>query len=253
MIPSQKEVKNDMTSFVLVHGSWHDGSAWNPVIERLEQDGHTAYGPTIAGHGEGVDKDVTHADCSGSIADFIVDKDLEDIVLVGHSFGGSVIPKVAEELPDRIKRLVFQNGFVVEDGNSTLDECPPPIQDLFRQLAAEFEGDGFMLPFPLWREGFINDADIELAQSAYEQLSPTPFQPFVDELDMETFYSLEIPKSYINATEDNTLPQTPEWGWHPRMSSRLGLFRLVQMPGSHEVVFTNPEGLAGKIIEAGRE
>jgi hypothetical protein len=49
------------------------------------------------------------------------------------------------------------------------------------------------------------------------------------------------------------LPQGAEWGWHPRMSSRLGLFRLVQMPGSHEVIFTNPGGLAEKLIEAGRD
>jgi hypothetical protein len=37
------------------------------------------------------------------------------------------------------------------------------------------------------------------------------------------------------------------------MSSRLGLFRLVQMPGSHEVIFKNPGGLAEKLIEAGRD
>ena len=37
------------------------------------------------------------------------------------------------------------------------------------------------------------------------------------------------------------------------MSSRLGLFRLVQLPGSHEVMFTNPTLLAQKIIEAGRD
>jgi hypothetical protein len=43
------------------------------------------------------------------------------------------------------------------------------------------------------------------------------------------------------------------WGWHPRRSSRLGLFRLVQMPGSHEVIFKNPGGLAEKLIEAGRD
>ena len=39
-------------------------------------------------------------------------------------------------------------------------------------------------------------------------------------------------------------------GWHPRMSSRLGQFRLVQMSGSHEALFTNPIGLADKLIEA---
>jgi hypothetical protein len=37
------------------------------------------------------------------------------------------------------------------------------------------------------------------------------------------------------------------------MSSRLGEFRLVQMPGSHEAIFTNPIGLASKLIEAGRD
>ncbi|MBD2249304.1 alpha/beta hydrolase, partial [Nostoc sp. FACHB-888] len=47
--------------------------------------------------------------------------------------------------------------------------------------------------------------------------------------------------------------QGEQWGWHPRMSNRLGLFRLVQMPGSHEVMFSNQIGLAEKIIVAGRD
>jgi hypothetical protein len=37
------------------------------------------------------------------------------------------------------------------------------------------------------------------------------------------------------------------------MTNRLGLYRLVGMPGSHEVMFTNPSGLAEKIVEAGRD
>jgi hypothetical protein len=37
------------------------------------------------------------------------------------------------------------------------------------------------------------------------------------------------------------------------VSTRPGLFRLVQMPGSPEVLFTNPKGLAEKLIEAGRD
>jgi pimeloyl-ACP methyl ester carboxylesterase len=242
-----------MTTFVLVHGSFHDGSAWEPVARQLEQKGHTAYAPTVAGHGPDGDKGVSHADCSDSIVDYVIDEGLEDVVLVGHSFGGSIIPKVAEAVPDRISRLVFHNAFVVEDGNCVLDEVPPPIQELFRALSDESEDGSFTVPFPVWRDGFINDADAELARSAYEKLSPTPWQPFVDELEMSEFYSLELPSSYLYATEDCTLPQTPEWSWHPHMSSRLGLFRLIKMPGSHEVVFTNPDGLARKIVEAGRE
>jgi len=70
-------------------------------------------------------------------------------------------------------------------------------------------------------------------------------------VDLKQFYSLPIPKSYLYCTEDN-VPQGEQWGWHPRMSNRLGLFRLVQMPGS-EVMFSNPIGLAEKIIVAGRD
>jgi hypothetical protein len=42
--------------FVLVHGSWHDGSLWGPVADRLRALGHAVETPTIAGHGKGVDK-----------------------------------------------------------------------------------------------------------------------------------------------------------------------------------------------------
>jgi len=41
--------------------------------------------------------------------------------------------------------------------------------------------------------------------------------------------------------------------WHPRLSERLGLHRLVECPGSHELCFTDPALLARKIIEAGRD
>jgi pimeloyl-ACP methyl ester carboxylesterase len=92
-----------MSTFVLVHGSWHDGSAWESVINHLEAEGHQAFAPTIAGHGKGVNKNVNHAQCTQSIIDYIFDKDLTDIVLLGHSFGGTIIAKVAEAIRDRIR------------------------------------------------------------------------------------------------------------------------------------------------------
>ncbi|MEG4396843.1 alpha/beta hydrolase [Microcoleus sp. BROC3] len=241
-----------MSTFVLVHGSWHDGSAWNAVIQHLEAKGHQAFAPTIAGHGKGVNKNVNHAQCTQSIVDYIVEKDLTDIVLLGHSFGGSIIAKVAEAIRDRIRRLIFFNAFVLNDGESLKDNIPPDNQALLDNLARESDDNTITMPFEIWREVFLNDADLKLAQSSYTQLSPEPYQPLIDKLDLKQFYSLSIPKSYLYCTEDTCLPQG-EWGWHPRMSSRLGLFRLVQMPGGHEVMFSNPVGLAEKIIVAGRD
>lgn len=242
-----------MSLFVLVHGSWHEGSAWAGCVRHLESQGHIALAPSMAGHGKGANRrGVDHAQCARSIVEYILGADLSDFVLVGHSFGGTIISKVAEQLPERIRRLVFWNAFVLEDGHSIHDEIPPWYRQSFDELAAASPDNSITMPFPIWRDAFINDADLELAKSAYAQLAPTPNQPFHDKLDLKRFYSLDLPRSYLNCTEDIALPPG-EWGWHPRMSSRLGLYRLVQMPGSHEALFTNPALLAEKIIEAGRD
>ncbi|MDM9384606.1 salicylate esterase [Chlorogloeopsis sp. ULAP01] len=141
----------------------------------------------------------------------------------------------------------------LNDGESLRDSLPPHYQALFDSLARESDDHTMVMPFELWREVLLNDADLELARSSYARLSPQAYQPWIDKLDLKQFYSLPIPKSYLYCTEDNVLPQGEQWGWHPRMSNRLGLFRLVQMPGSHEVMFSNPVGLAEKIIVAGRD
>ena len=183
-----------MSTFVLVHGSWHDGSAWQAVVDHLEAKGHLAFAPTIAGHGKSVDKNVNHAQCTQSIVDYIVGKDLTNIVLLGHSFAGTIIAKVAEAIPDRIRRLIFLDAFVLNDGESLRDSIPPHHQALFDSLARESDDNTMMLPFEMWREVLLNDADLELARSSYAQLSPEPYQPWIDKLDLKQFYSLPFLK-----------------------------------------------------------
>ena len=62
---------------------------------------------------------------------------------------------------------------------------------------------------------------------------------------------MPLAKSYINCTEDIALPH--HYPWHPRLSQKLGLFRLVQVPGRHELCFSNPKLLAQAIMDAGRD
>ena len=71
-----------MLNFLLVHGSWHDGSMWQPVIDALELRGHAARAVTLAGHGKGVDKAVSHDDCVQSVLDFASRHDLRDIAKI---------------------------------------------------------------------------------------------------------------------------------------------------------------------------
>lgn len=73
-----------------------------------------------------------------------------------------------------------------------------------------------------------------------------------DPADMTGWDQVPPAFSYLAPYEDADLPQG-EWGRHPRLSNRLGLFRLIGMEGSHEVLLTNPEYTARKLIEAGRD
>lgn len=203
-----------MSIFVLVHGACHDGSAWRAVIQRLTERGHTAFGPTVAGHGPGATKHVTHAQSTRSIVDFIVERDLTDVVLVGHSYGGSIISKVVEVIPDRIRWLVFWSAFVLNDGESMLETFPPVLQEMLTRLAAGSSDNTVTLPFPVWREYFMNDAVDDLARRAYDLLSPAPFGQLLEPLDLKKFHSLPTPRSYLVGTED-LVPQG-DCGWHAR-------------------------------------
>ncbi|WMT76447.1 alpha/beta hydrolase [Bradyrhizobium sp. Ash2021] len=120
-----------MSKFVLIHGSWHPGENWGPVAKRLEQQSHSVVAPTVLGHGLNVDKRVDHAQQVDDLVAQIVKAGLRDFVLVGHSYGGTIIARLAEEIPDRIRRLVFWNAFVPEKGHSLNDEVPPHYRALF--------------------------------------------------------------------------------------------------------------------------
>ena len=243
-----------MSTYVLIHGAWHDGSCWAAVAAELRAAGHDVHTPTLAGQGRGdVDRSVGHAEAVASAAEAITAADLRDIVLVGHSYGGTIVSKLAEQLTDRIRRLVYWNAFVLLDGESVYDVSPPHYNEAMDADAAE-RGDGsVVLPYPVWREAFMNDADDALARHVYdERLSPHPVKTIRDRIELKTFPTLAIPRSYLNCTEDTAMPPG-EYGWHPRFSSRLGLHRLVQMPGGHEALFTNPRLSAEKLQEAGRD
>jgi len=248
-LPAQQRL-----TFVLVHGSWADAHFWDGVASVLRSQGHDVYTPEYAGHGKDPNKDVTHAMITKSVVDFITKLNLRNFVLVGHSFGGTVIQKVAEQVPDRIKRLVFWDAFVLKDGESVADELSPQTRQGFEQLRASSKDDTIMLPFPLFRDLFVNTATLEEAKRMYAGVTPEPAKPLFEKLDLKAFYALPTPKSYVYFYQDNALPQGEGYGWHPHMSTRLGQFRLLVGDGDHFTdTRTRPAMLAQKFYEAGRD
>ncbi|AJK88069.1 MULTISPECIES: alpha/beta fold hydrolase [Lysinibacillus] len=241
-------------TFVLVHGSWADAHFWDGVAAELRSRGHIVYTPEYAGHGNDPNKNVTHAMITKSIVDFILECNLYDFVLVGHSFGGTIIQKVAEQVPKRIKRLVFWDAFVLKDGESVADAFPPQMRKGFEQLRANSKDDTIMLPFALFRDAFVNTATLEEAKQMYLNVTPEPAKPLFEKLNLKAFYTLPTPKSYVYFYQDNALPQGEGYGWHPNMSSRLGQFRLIVGDGDHFTdTLSRPYMLAQKIYEASRD
>ncbi len=237
--------------FVLLHGSWHGGWAWEPVAWCLRELGHRVHAPTYPGHHAGADRrGIRHDDYVASVERFLEGRDLRDVVLVGHSFGRSVVSRVSQKVPDRLKRLVFHTAFVVEDGASVNDNFPAEQTAAFSRAAASSPDNTVACPWEVFRDQFMQDAAPEAARSVWERLVPQPFVPWDEKLDLARFHRGELPRSFIAVRDDMALPPG---GWHPTMSSRLGSFKLVEMAGSHEVMFTRPDELARKLVEAAND
>jgi pimeloyl-ACP methyl ester carboxylesterase len=237
---------------VLVHGAWHTGNELAAVATSLALGGHETFTPTIRGNRPGESKRIGLAEAIQSVVDYLVENLLTDVVLVGHSYGGMIITGVADSVPQRIHRLVYWNAFVPNHGESVSDMLPPQHFELFAANAAA-RGDGsIVLPFEVWREAFINDADFETAERSYRLLNPHPFKTLTDKISLKTNPSeMALAKSFVNCTEDISLPH--HCPWHPRLSQKLGLFRLIQVSGSHELCFSDPDRLAQAIMLAGRD
>jgi len=196
-----------MSTYVLVHGAWHTGAELEPVAAVIRAAGHQVFTPTIRGNWPGDAKTTGLDEAIQSIVDYLAGNNLKDVILLGHSYGGMIITGVADRAGERIRRLVYWNAFVPNNGESLNDMVPPIYLGLFDAIAAE-RGDGSVaLPFPIWREAFINDADLDTAQRTYDILNPHPLKTFSDKIALKTNPAgMTVAKSYINCTEDTALP-----------------------------------------------
>jgi pimeloyl-ACP methyl ester carboxylesterase len=109
---------SDVTTVVLVHGAFADGSSWSGVIERLQKKGVRVTAPANPLRGVAID--------SAYVASVI--KQIPGPVLaVGHSYGGAVITNAASNA-DNVVGLVYVAAFAPEEGE-TLGEVEAGSKD----------------------------------------------------------------------------------------------------------------------------
>jgi pimeloyl-ACP methyl ester carboxylesterase len=192
-------------TFLLVHGSWHDGDCWSQVRRHLIAAGHRSLAPTLPGHAPGEDRaGVTHDDYATAVA-AALDAVQGPVVLVGHSFGGSVISRVAELRPQRCAALVYYSAFVPRDGERVADSLPAAMIEFLDAAAAASADGSIALPYELFHDGFANTADEATARKLHRRLVPEPHGPIFEPLSLPTAARDAIPTSYIACRDDCAL------------------------------------------------
>jgi len=140
-----------MSTFVLVHGAWQSAGTWDLLVPLLEKHGHTVITPVLSGLGS----DQNHLSPDITLQQHVKDvsmqlsrslsKSPDPVILVGHSYAGMIISGVAEANPSQLRRLIFIDAFIPEDGQSVLDLLPSATGDYFRGIARD-HGNGWRLP-----------------------------------------------------------------------------------------------------------
>ncbi len=175
-------------TYVIVHGAWGGGWDWKPVDSVLTASANKVYRPTLTGLGERVHLLTPSVDLSTHIMDIvnvIRFENLNDVVLVGHSYGGMVITGVADRIPDRIRRLVYVDAIVPNDGES-----------LATALRGSRNEKGFASLLESAKNGAIVPAWVKPGTNPPTDV-PQPVKAFTEPLRLQNPAARRIPATYI--------------------------------------------------------
>ena len=196
-------------TFILIHGSWHNGSVWQRVEERLKSAGIAVYAPTLSGFEsirQPAAQDIGLHTHILDVVSLIGEHDLSDVILVGHSYGGFVMTGVAEQIPERIAKLIYLDAFIPEDNQSLFDILGPESAARFNASLLNADGrtraDGaeavWLLPPGQPSDyGVTNPQDAAWLQA---HLVYTPVLTFAEKLRLGNPQAQSIPRYFIRCT-----------------------------------------------------
>ncbi len=228
---------------VLVHGMSHGGWAWAPLAARLERAGHRVVAPDLPGHGRRAHERgrASVLAYARAVADAMIQAGLTDAVVVGHSMGGIVIPKVAELVEARVAHLVFLAAVVLPHGASLLDtHLEGAAAGVLCGLAAA-GGGAVQYPAAMEWARWLNDMapGDERVVTTLTRLTPQPLRPWRERVDLRRFYAMRVPRTYIRCLRDAAVPPARA----ARYAARLGV-TPVDLDIGHEPMLSAPDRLA---------
>jgi pimeloyl-ACP methyl ester carboxylesterase len=202
------------------------------VSARLTALGHVVIAPTLTGQCERAHLLSPSVNLSTHIADIAGEirfKDLSNIVLCGHSYGGMVITGVAEQHADKIASIVYLDAFWPRDGQSLDDITGRPSQPGVNPTRA---ASAFMAPAN--------------AAWAGDRLTPQPVETFreklkvtgaVERIPRRTFVQATIGEAAFFAAAFARAKASPGW-------------KTIQVNSRHDVMVDEPEQMTKILLDA---
>ena len=233
--------------FVLVHGAWHGGWCWRRVVANLRSAGHVVFAPTLTGSGERVHltrADLTLDDFATDVVNLIAAEELNDVTLVGHSFGGNVISVVADREPKPLKNLVYVDTLVLKNGESGFSVLNPAIVAHRVELAEKTSGGLTIPPPPPEAFGVTDPADAEWLK---RRLTPLSLNCYQTPICLKHPLGNGVKKTYIGCTDPVYEPAIPTHDWAKSQSD----WRYFELETAHDAMVTDPEGLAQMLVQCG--
>jgi pimeloyl-ACP methyl ester carboxylesterase len=228
------------STIVIVHGAWGGSWAFRQVEALLTARGHKVYRVALTGLGERVHLATRDTGLSTHIQDVVnhlVFDDLKDVVLVGHSYGGMVVTGAADRAPERIRRLVYLDAFVPEDGESVM--TLPERRD---QRAAFID--------PMIKDGFIVPPWLQPDQPLPHDV-PQPLKTFTEPIVLKNEAARRLPATYILTVEKGKAAADDDFGPFAERAKRRG-FAVEEMEADHNPQWSAPEALVERLDRAAR-
>ncbi len=228
--------------FVLVHGAWHGGWCWQAVAERLRAQGHACFAPTLRGlaHRQAALSPELDADAHvDDVASLVEALDLQQVVLVLHSYAGLLGPALQARLGPRIAHRCFVEAVLPQPGQCMLDLVAPAVAQRLTQSAQQ-HGDGWRLPPPDPAQFHLGGA--VSAPDLARRLTPHPWRSFTTPVRAAQAEVLEHEGSYLLASDREPQPYA---GFAAR--AEAAGWPLTRMPGGHLLMLTQPAALAAHL------
>lgn len=235
-----------MTTFVLIHGAWGGAHGFRHVRRLLQAEGHQVYTPSLTGIGERVHLASPLVNLSTHIRDVsnhVLYEDLQEIVLVGFSYGGFVVTGALEHIAARVAHLVYLDAFVPRSGESVFSH-------LRGQSRSKIElGEEWLMTGPAREYDDPTEAEwMTLRRTAHPKACFT--EPVYLSKPLEEF---DFDRTYIKATKAPAGDLGDEAFWRAaKHAAGSSVWRYFEVASNHMLASNRPIETARLLLDVPR-